>query len=106
MAGHLLPAPLLLHPDPREAEVLGLPGIRHLPAEHEGLVPRHNDGVAVIAHVFDLPLIGGERQESGSDHGRAMASASPCSMACTSCSFNSRTSRVAALSAAGLSAVA
>jgi len=128
MAGHFLPAPVLLHPHGREAQALGLPGVRHFPAEHQGFVPCHNHRVAVVSNVFDLPVVGGNARNpdltisstcflstnllSGllttrsSDHSRAMASASPCSIACTSSSFNRRTSCVAAFSAPGLSGVA
>src|SRR5579872_1483158 len=65
MAGHFLPAAVLFHPHGGKAKTLRSPGVRHFSAEDEGLVSGHNHRVPIVADVFDLPVVGSERQKPG-----------------------------------------
>jgi hypothetical protein len=45
--------------------MFALAGVRHLPAPQHGFVAGHDHGVAVHASVLDLPVKGGDFEETG-----------------------------------------
>src|SRR5207253_10536129 len=70
VARDLLPASTLFHPYSRKPETLGFSGIRHLPAPHHHLAARQDRRVAIEAEILNLPVVGCDHQEAGSDHPR------------------------------------